>query len=62
MQKLYTVWVGGIEVNDHLLTRKKALALAMEYIDNDYDDVIVVCESRETLQIADIIKQINGDR
>ena len=35
--KLYTVWVGGVEVNDYYLTKEKALSLAKEY--NDYDDV-----------------------
>jgi hypothetical protein len=40
-KKEYTVWVGGVEVNDHLLTKDKADELAQEYIDDDYDDVIV---------------------
>ena len=40
-EKLYTVWVGGMEVNDHYLNKEKADALAQEYIDDDYDDVIV---------------------
>lgn len=37
----YTVWVGGVEVNDHLLTKEKADELAQEYIDDGYDDVVV---------------------
>ena len=37
----YTVWVGGTEVNDHLLSKDKAEKLAKEYTDDGYDDVIV---------------------
>ena len=37
----YTVWVGGIEVNDHLLTEKLATAIASIWTDEGYDDVIV---------------------
>ena len=37
----YTVWVGGVEVNDHYLTHEQALALAYEY--DDYDDVQIEC-------------------
>lgn len=39
--KEYTVWVGGGEVNDFLLTKEKADKLAQTYIDDDYDDVVV---------------------
>ena len=39
--KNYTVWVGGGEVNDYLLTKEEAEELAQEYIDDDYDDVII---------------------
>lgn len=40
MQKyFYSVWVGGVEVNDFPLTMGKALRLAQEYIDDGYDDV-----------------------
>lgn len=41
MKDLYTVWVGGIEVNDNYLSREKAFALAQEYIKDGHDDVIV---------------------
>ena len=41
MEKEFTVWVGGTEVNDYLLTEVEALALADEYLDDGYDDVIV---------------------
>ena len=39
--KKYTVWVGGVEVNDYLPTKEKADSLALEYEDDGYDDVIV---------------------
>lgn len=37
----YTVWVGGVEVNDYYLTKKEALELAQEYKAQDYDDVVI---------------------
>jgi len=41
MEKEFTVWVGGTEVNDSYLTEVEAEALANEYLDDGYDDVIV---------------------
>lgn len=41
MTKLYTVWVGGTEVNDYYLTKEQADNLAFEYEVDGYDDVIV---------------------
>ncbi len=35
----YTVWVGGVEVNDHLLSKENAEALAKHWIEQGYDDV-----------------------
>ena len=35
----YSIWVGGVEVNDHLLTREEADKMAQFYIDEGYDDV-----------------------
>ncbi len=46
-QKIYTVWVGGIEVNNYLLTKEEADHLANEYRDVGHDDVVV--ESVEKL-------------
>jgi hypothetical protein len=37
--RIYTVWVGGIEVNDYLLTWSDAHTLAARYTDEGYDDV-----------------------
>ena len=41
LMKKFSVWVGGTEVNDQLLTREEAENLAFEYEDNGYDDVII---------------------
>lgn len=35
----YSVWVGGIEVNDHYLTYTEANEVFNEYIECGYDDV-----------------------
>ena len=40
--KKFTVWVGGIEVNDYLLTLEEAQKLAFEYELDDYDDVCIM--------------------
>jgi hypothetical protein len=39
--KTFTVWVGGVEVNDFLLTKKEAEILCDEYSSQGYDDVII---------------------
>ena len=39
--KNWTVWVGGIEVNDYYLTKEEADDLADEYRADGYDDVVV---------------------
>jgi len=42
MKKLYTVWVGGIEVNNYYLTdEESAEQLAEDYRKDGYDDVKV---------------------
>lgn len=38
-KKEYSVWVGGTEVNDVLLTKNEALALVEKYTNDGYDDV-----------------------
>lgn len=37
--KVWSVWVGGTEVNDHFLDEAAAKRLAEEYMDDGYDDV-----------------------
>ena len=39
--KTYTVWVGGVEVNDYYLTFERASELADEWVDDGYDDVVI---------------------
>ena len=39
--KIYSVWVGGFEVNDYLLTKEDAEDLAQEYINDGYTDVAI---------------------
>jgi len=38
---IYSVWVGGIEVHDVLLTKDEANDLANEYKAKGYDDVVI---------------------
>lgn len=38
-EKKYSVWVGGIEVNDYLLTLNDANVLANEFTGRGYSDV-----------------------
>jgi len=38
----YTVFVGGAEVNDHLLTWGQAVLLSQSYDVQGYDDVAIV--------------------
>ena len=40
--KTYTVWVGGVEVNDFLLSKREAEKLAEKYINDGYDDVQII--------------------
>ena len=37
----WSVWVGGIEVNDYMLSAERARLVANWYISNGYDDVAV---------------------
>ena len=37
----FSVWVGGTEVNDYLLTKEQAEDLAFEYEEDGYDDVAI---------------------
>ena len=37
----FSVWVGGVEVNDHYLTEAQAKALAEQYRNEGYDDVSI---------------------
>lgn len=39
--RVYSVWVGGVEVNDYLLTVTRAHDLAAVWREQGHDDVIV---------------------
>lgn len=41
VQNKYTVWVGGVEVNDYLLTITEAKILAGIYEEEGYEDVMI---------------------
>lgn len=41
MSEKYTVWVGGVEVNDAYLNKQDAERLAKWYENADYDDIVV---------------------
>ena len=38
---LYTIWVGGVEVNSHLVSREEAYRIANNWRNDGYEDVIV---------------------
>jgi hypothetical protein len=37
----WTVWVGGSEMNSHLLTRGQAVSIANDWFNRGYDDVVI---------------------
>lgn len=56
----YSVWVGGTEANNYLLTKFEADSLAYEYKEKGYNDVSVdEYESLENFRSA--VKQIFKD-
>lgn len=40
-EKLFTVWVGGLEINDHYLTEQEAHRLANLYRNLGYEDIVL---------------------
>ena len=38
---LYTVWVGGVEVNDYLLSLDQAQRLKQAWVADGYDDAVI---------------------
>jgi len=36
---MWSVWVGGSEVNSHVLTHDQAISIACEWYSDGYDDV-----------------------
>ena len=59
----YSVWVGGIEVNDYYLTKEQADRLASLFKMNGHDDVHVRQESDPTQtndDYPDYIPELDG--
>lgn len=48
----YAVWVGGSEINSHLLSKEQALEIAQEWKEKGYDDVSVVGYDKEAIRKA----------
>lgn len=38
---MYTIWVGGVEVNSHLTNREEAYRIASNWRNDGYSDVVV---------------------
>jgi hypothetical protein len=38
---IYSVWVGGGEINDHALTARQAIDISHEWFNKGYDDVVI---------------------
>ena len=41
MSRMYTVWVGAMEVNDEYQTLENAEKLARQFTKRGYDDVVI---------------------
>ena len=42
----YSVWVGGVETNDHHLTREQAVQVANEWRADGYTDVAITSDTQ----------------
>ena len=45
-EAVYSVWVGGVEVNDYYLTEEFAKELAKLFVHDGYIDVLVTKETK----------------
>ena len=54
MERRYTVWVGGGEMNDNYLTHKEAISLADNCRATGYDDVVIE-EMKGSITASDFI-------
>lgn len=51
-EERWSVFVGGAEVNDSLLDFDTACVLAQEYLDDDYNDVMLMqYDTGETIRV-----------
>ena len=62
MDYLYSVYAGGVEINDYNLTEKESFALAGEFIRAGYDDVFICVENvlSGAIQWLKINNQLEG--
>jgi hypothetical protein len=58
----YSVWVGGGEINDYLLTKEQAEKLAQEWRDDGYEEVAITnyeSELKTEVYCGDCLTPIN---
>jgi len=61
LSKSWTVWVGGAEVVDYLVTRERAEKIAQDWRDQGYDDVrLEDCEGFAAWWLDQIADALNG--
>ena len=60
MEKRFTVFVGGVEVNDHLLSKEVAELYVKVYRNEGYDDVELVEVDQAYLNLAQAIIESKG--
>ncbi|MEY2869810.1 MAG: hypothetical protein RIR01_2312 [Bacteroidota bacterium] len=61
MEKRFTVWVGGFEVNDHYLTQQEAEDLKREYVEKGYDDAIIESKKKGLIKASVFVKWFYSD-
>lgn len=61
MEKRFTVFVGGVEVNDHLLGKEEAEITVKLYRHEGYDDVALVEVDQAYLNLAQAIIESKGE-
>ena len=65
--KMYSVWVGGGEVNDYYIDRDEAERIAERWRDRGYDDVVVDeidlgdDDEPDEKEIAETLERITDD-
>jgi len=50
MNKIYSVFVGGVEVNDFLVDLRTANKIMLAWIEEGYDDVGIVKYTKEDIE------------
>lgn len=60
MEKRFTVWVGGLEVNDHYLTQQEAEDLKAKYVEKGHNDVVIE-SMKGSIKASDFIEWYFSD-